>query len=68
MNIISIHSLHVWTLSSSKTCITLHAVVNEKNNNLTKIKSYLKKKYKFVEITIQFETKEENLILQCVKN
>jgi Co/Zn/Cd efflux system component len=68
MNIISIHSLHVWTLSSGKNCITLHCVVNEKNNYLTKVKTFLKKKYKFENITIQFETKEESLLLQCVQN
>ncbi len=67
-SIVSIHDLHIWTLSTGKDCISLHIVIDDKNKYLCDIKNYLEKNCKFISVTLQLETIEESLILNCENN
>lgn len=67
MNILSIHSLHIWTISTGKNSISLHAIVTEKIG-LVDMNNLLMQKYKFKYSSIQLETVDEGLTIGCIEN
>nr|XP_055027953.1 proton-coupled zinc antiporter SLC30A2-like [Misgurnus anguillicaudatus] len=66
----STHDLHMWSLTTSETQLTVHAVIDERTDQQTVVMDMtklLQSKYGFVNITVQTETYRDgrSFCLQC---
>ncbi|MBS2212631.1 cation transporter [Carboxylicivirga mesophila] len=61
--VISIHDLHIWALSTNENVLSAHIVSNQTNNELllNKIKTILSDNYNLHHVTIQIENEETNM-------
>ena len=68
-DVLSIHDLHVWSLSSSENALTMHLLTKSKdfpgNKLYTEIKSLVEAKFRIHHMTIQVEVNDANTVYQC---
>ena len=60
-NVIKLHDLHIWALSTRETALTVHLIINEEsidNSFLENVTQELHKKYGIEHATIQIEKKD----------
>lgn len=67
-----VHDLHIWSLSSKKTCLSVHLIAEDsKNTILNEAHSLLQREYKIPHMTIQIEDEnhfDPKFCYDCQKN
>jgi cobalt-zinc-cadmium efflux system protein len=68
--VIDVHHLHVWAMSTSQNAMTAHIIINQESfNRLEEIKKQIKHELEHINIqhsTLEFETENENCVDQII--